>query len=134
MLFRSDTRAIVFTQFRSSVSEIVEALQAACSERSDCDGVPAGALGTAVLVDRAGLPLIRAAAFIGQAAGAAAAKGQTQKQQGEVIARFRRGEMNVIVATCIGEEGLDIGDVCAIPAVGWVFSRIWFAGGPNCVV
>jgi ATP-dependent DNA helicase MPH1 len=28
-----------------------------------------------------------------------------------VIQKFKSGEFNVLVATCIGEEGLDIGDV-----------------------
>ena len=37
--------------------------------------------------------------------------GQTQKQQQAVIDSFRRGDINVLVATCIGEEGLDIGAV-----------------------
>ena len=40
-----------------------------------------------------------------------AARGQTQRQQQEVVARFRKGEFNVLVATCIAEEGLDIGEV-----------------------
>lgn len=40
-----------------------------------------------------------------------ASKGQTQKQQQEVIDAFRKGSVNVLVATCIGEEGLDIGSV-----------------------
>jgi ERCC4-related helicase len=37
--------------------------------------------------------------------------GQTQKHQQAVIDKFRRGDINVLVATCIGEEGLDIGAV-----------------------
>lgn len=38
-------------------------------------------------------------------------KGMTQKQQKEVIQKFRTGEYNVLVCTSIGEEGLDIGEV-----------------------
>ena len=83
----SSTRAIVFTQFRDSVSEIIELLKALS-------------------------PLIKATKFVGQGSGKSdASKGQTQKQQQEVVRRFRNGEFNVLVATCIAEEGLDIGEV-----------------------
>lgn len=37
--------------------------------------------------------------------------GMTQKEQKEVIADFRESKFNVLVATCIGEEGLDIPEV-----------------------
>ncbi|KAJ2907720.1 3'-5' DNA helicase, partial [Coemansia aciculifera] len=40
-----------------------------------------------------------------------AGRGQTQKEQLAVLSRFRTGETNIIVATCVGEEGLDIGEV-----------------------
>ncbi|KAJ2796618.1 3'-5' DNA helicase, partial [Coemansia guatemalensis] len=39
------------------------------------------------------------------------ARGQSQKEQLAVLDRFRQGETNIIVATCVGEEGLDIGEV-----------------------
>ena len=35
-------------------------------------------------------------------------KGQKQCEQVEVLARLRKGEINTVVATCVGEEGLDI--------------------------
>ena len=35
-------------------------------------------------------------------------KGMTQKQQKEVLDQFRNGEFNILVATSVGEEGLDI--------------------------
>ena len=35
-------------------------------------------------------------------------KGMTQKQQKDILERFREGEYNVLVATSVGEEGLDI--------------------------
>ncbi|CAH2352601.1 ATP-dependent DNA helicase Mph1p [[Candida] railenensis] len=38
-------------------------------------------------------------------------KGMNQKIQKEVIHNFKEGEYNVLVATSIGEEGLDIGEV-----------------------
>ncbi|CAK7900984.1 ATP-dependent DNA helicase Mph1p [[Candida] anglica] len=41
----------------------------------------------------------------------AQAKGMNQKMQKELIQKFKRGEYNILVATSIGEEGLDIGEV-----------------------
>ncbi|KAJ2653806.1 3'-5' DNA helicase [Coemansia sp. RSA 1250] len=38
-------------------------------------------------------------------------RGQSQKEQLAVLDRFRKGTTNIIVATCVGEEGLDIGEV-----------------------
>ena len=50
--------------------------------------------------------------FIGQSAGKGEGeKGMAQKEQRDVVKRFRTGEYNVLVATSIGEEGLDIGEV-----------------------
>lgn len=37
--------------------------------------------------------------------------GLTQKLQAALIAKFKRGGLNTLVATCVAEEGLDIGDV-----------------------
>lgn len=34
--------------------------------------------------------------------------GISQKEQKAVLADFREGKFNVLIATCIGEEGLDI--------------------------
>ncbi|ETW06841.1 hypothetical protein H310_02978 [Aphanomyces invadans] len=83
----SSTRCIVFTQYRESVTEIV-----------------------ALLATMA--PLIKVQQFIGQGTSKGKeGKGQTQKQQQEIVAKFRDGHFNVLVATCIAEEGLDIGEV-----------------------
>ncbi|TDH65301.1 hypothetical protein CCR75_008546 [Bremia lactucae] len=84
----SSTRAIVFTQFRASVSEIVALLRPLA-------------------------PIVNAQPFIGQGASGKAKenKGQSQKVQQEIVRRFRKGDFNVLVATCIAEEGLDIGEV-----------------------
>ncbi|PVU99478.1 hypothetical protein BB559_000678 [Furculomyces boomerangus] len=38
-------------------------------------------------------------------------RGQTQKEQQEVVDNFAKGVYNVLVATCVAEEGLDIGEV-----------------------
>ncbi|KAJ3146247.1 hypothetical protein HDU89_006388 [Geranomyces variabilis] len=81
------TRVMVFSQFRESVDEIRTAL-----EKHD--------------------PLVRVMSFVGQAAaGKSNKKGFTQKEQLEVISKFQGGSYNVLVATSIGEEGLDIGEV-----------------------
>ena len=37
-------------------------------------------------------------------------KGLRQKEQVEVLSSLRRGDINVVVATCVGEEGLDVAD------------------------
>ncbi|CAF1378592.1 unnamed protein product, partial [Didymodactylos carnosus] len=75
------TRVIIFSEKRESVKEITEILT---QEK----------------------PLIKPMAFVGQQSG-----GITQKQQKKIVNDFRLGGYNTLVATCIGEEGLDIGDV-----------------------
>ena len=42
---------------------------------------------------------------------AIAMRGQNQREQSATLAAFRGSRINVLVATCIGEEGLDIGEV-----------------------
>ncbi|XP_055357131.1 uncharacterized protein LOC129602184 [Paramacrobiotus metropolitanus] len=80
-----DSRIIVFTTYRDSVHEIVRLL-----ERHR--------------------PLINPTAFVGQA-DSASKKGLQQKEQLAVMQKFRSGNFNVLVSTCVGEEGLDIGEV-----------------------
>lgn len=41
----------------------------------------------------------------------AQSKGMTQKDQKELLSKFKSGIYNILVATSIGEEGLDIGEV-----------------------
>jgi len=55
---------------------------------------------------------INASIFIGQAKKNDV--GFSQKEQKEVIEKFRSGEINAICATSIGEEGLDIPEVSAV--------------------
>lgn len=76
-----DSRAIVFTHYRSTCEQVVEALSK--------------------------LPGVRPVLFVGQSRKGEQA-GLTQKQQADVVARFRKGEVNVLVATSVAEEGLDI--------------------------
>lgn len=80
----SNTRAIVFSEYRDSAEEIVRLLN--------------------------GQPLVSATVFVGQA-DSKRSEGMKQKQQIETIEKFKSGSFNVLVATSIGEEGLDIGQV-----------------------
>ncbi|KAM6968659.1 Fanconi anemia group M protein [Tautogolabrus adspersus] len=80
------TRVMIFSSFRESVQEIA-----------------------AMLNQHA--PLIRVMTFMGQASAGKGVKGFTQKEQLEVMNRFRTGGFNTLVSTCVGEEGLDIGEV-----------------------
>ncbi|UZP32842.1 hypothetical protein NXS19_000658 [Fusarium pseudograminearum] len=79
------TRVIVFSEYRDSAEDIVRMLN---KHR----------------------PLIKARVFVGQA-DSKRGEGMKQAQQIEAIGRFKEGEFNVLVATSIGEEGLDIGQV-----------------------
>ena len=50
-------------------------------------------------------------AFIGQGTAGGKEAGMKQREQEAVLQQFRSGEVNVLVATCIGEEGLDVPQV-----------------------
>nr|XP_046222365.1 Fanconi anemia group M protein isoform X2 [Oncorhynchus gorbuscha] len=80
------TRVMIFSSFRESVQEI------------------------AAMLNRH-LPLVKVMTFMGQASAGKGVKGFTQKEQLEVMQRFREGGFNTLVSTCVGEEGLDIGEV-----------------------
>lgn len=81
----SNTRIMIFAHFRDSAEEIVRVLK-----RNE--------------------PMIRPHVFVGQAA-SKNSEGMDQKRQLEIIEKFRTGVYNTLVATSIGEEGLDIGEV-----------------------
>ncbi|RCI14563.1 hypothetical protein L249_6878 [Ophiocordyceps polyrhachis-furcata BCC 54312] len=81
----SATRVIVFSEYRDSAENIVRMLN---KHR----------------------PLIKASVFVGQADGKRG-EGMKQAQQIQTIDKFKKGDFNVLVATSIGEEGLDIGQV-----------------------
>ncbi|KIW79386.1 hypothetical protein Z517_05998 [Fonsecaea pedrosoi CBS 271.37] len=82
----SNTRIMIFTHYRDSAEEIVRVL------------------------NRHG-PMIRAHVFVGQSGTKGGSEGMDQKTQLSVIKQFKAGKYNTIVATSIGEEGLDIGEV-----------------------
>ena len=78
-----EARIIIFTQYRETATKIVERLN-----KSN---------------------FVKANTFFGQAK-----KGNTgfsQKEQKQIIENLKEGKLNVIVATSIGEEGLDIAEV-----------------------
>jgi ERCC4-related helicase len=83
-----ETKVIIFTQFRETAAQISKRLNE--------------------------LPNIKSKVFIGQASGAGGVKGLTQKQQKEIIEEFSESKINVLVATCIAEEGLDIPEVNSV--------------------
>ncbi|KAK9817873.1 hypothetical protein WJX72_003494 [[Myrmecia] bisecta] len=80
-------RIIVFTNLRESVDAIVDLL----NNHN---------------------PGVVARKFVGQGGGVkGSGAGMKQSEQKKVLADFRKGEFNTLVATCIGEEGLDIPQV-----------------------
>ncbi len=52
-------------------------------------------------------PAIRAVRFVGQSS-RENDEGLSQKKQAEILQKFRAGEFNVLIATSVGEEGIDI--------------------------
>lgn len=81
----SDTRIMIFSHYRDSAEEIARVL------------------------NRNG-GIVRAHVFVGQQA-SKGSDGMDQKTQLEIIEKFKKGTYNTIVATSIGEEGLDIGEI-----------------------
>lgn len=79
------TRVMIFVHFRDSAEEVTRVL---------------GRYG----------PMIRPHIFVGQSS-AKGSEGMNQKTQLQIIEQFKSGVYNTIVATSIGEEGLDIGEV-----------------------
>ena len=132
-----ETRVIVFAQYRSSVQEILNFLRGETiiratafvgQQKKNTDAVMVGNDGELTdehlysgevnanayhsrrtissFFDRSSYtPSTTAAVPLIQV------NGQSQKQQQEILRDFKAGKYNVLVATCIAEEGLDIGEV-----------------------
>ncbi|KAA0172092.1 hypothetical protein FNF27_06127 [Cafeteria roenbergensis] len=126
------TRVIIFTETRPSVDEIVKYLRAHAADccrpaafvgqggsRRPKGAAPGDAASSSSSSSTAadagtsdGGPQQEATtSALSSSQGPISITGQSQKQQQAVVARFRSGRYNTLVATCIGEEGLDIGDV-----------------------
>jgi ERCC4-related helicase len=81
-----NSKIIIFTQFRDTASKLVERLSK--------------------------IEKVRPSTFFGQAK--KHNTGYSQKEQKAVLEKLNTGEINVLVATSIGEEGLDISEVSAV--------------------
>jgi len=81
---KPSSRILVFTQYRDTAAHLVEELNR--------------------------LEHVRAKRFVGQAT-RAGDRGLKQEEQVQLIEELRKGEINVMVATSIAEEGLDIPEV-----------------------
>lgn len=82
----TNSKIMIFTQFRETASTIKSRLS--------------------------NLEKVKPEIFIGQAK--KANLGLSQKEQKVIIEKFKSGEINVLIATSIGEEGLDIPEVNAV--------------------
>ena len=78
---KPEGKVLIFTEYRDSVHQIVAAL-------SSFEG-------------------LRPDVFIGQSS-RGQQKGMTQKEQLGQLEKFRQGDINILVATSVGEEGLDV--------------------------
>jgi len=79
-----DSLILIFTQYRDTIDSIEETLKR--------------------------IPQARFHRFIGQA-GQGTTKGMSQKEQQHILDQFRKREINILIATSIGEEGIDIPNV-----------------------
>jgi ERCC4-type nuclease len=80
---KADSRIMVFTNYRDTASSVLEFLR------------------------ESGEEMIRPVRFVGQSS-RIADEGLSQKRQAEILQKFRDGEYNVLIATSVGEEGIDI--------------------------
>jgi Fanconi anemia group M protein len=87
----SKNKTIIFSQYRDTVSKICETLNQ--------------------------IPQINAKTFVGQAkkiSDKGEVSGLNQKEQQQILKEFKQGDINIIGATSIAEEGLDIPEVSSV--------------------
>ena len=96
------SKAIVFSASRAAVESLVTFLSADTTTFADIGCEDAGC----TQVGR----LLKPHAFVGQA-DSKTSKGLKQSEQRRVIEDLKAGRFNILVATSIAEEGLDIGEV-----------------------
>ncbi len=96
------SKVIIFTQFRDTAGVIVERLKR----------INDGLISKDTKKIEAIFPIIKPSTFFGQAK--KKETGYSQKEQKAVLAKLNAGEFNVLVATSIGEEGLDISEVSTV--------------------
>ncbi|MEA2046310.1 MAG: DEAD/DEAH box helicase [Euryarchaeota archaeon] len=80
---KDDSLIMVFTNYRDTATSVLEFLEGS------------------------GEGQVRPVRFVGQASRVSDA-GLSQKQQTEILQQFREGTYNVLIATSVGEEGIDI--------------------------
>ena len=78
-----ESRILVFAQYRDTINQLVKHLKK--------------------------IPALRPHRFVGQAK-KKTRKGLTQKEQVELLEEFKKGTYNVLIATSVAEEGLDIAE------------------------
>lgn len=106
----TSSRCIIFTEFRELALEIVRTLE----QQRNANLRPHIFIGQAKekeKFDEEKLMARKPKPADLTSSESAQVKGMTQKLQKELIKKFKRGDFNVLVATSIGEEGLDIGEV-----------------------
>lgn len=82
---KEETRVMIFTSFRDSAEDIIRTLK--------------------------NFPMVKPHIFVGQADSKGGTSGMSQSVQVQTLADYKSGKFNTLVATSIGEEGLDIGEV-----------------------
>ncbi|EMG47070.1 MPH1 ATP-dependent DNA helicase MPH1 [Candida maltosa Xu316] len=118
----ADSKVIIFTEFRDSALEIVQTIEKASSK-----GKPHIFIGQAKEKEKFDEVNFGKKKVKGQkksknkeaderpstrsSSENAQLNGMSQKVQKEIIKKFKQGTYNILVATSIGEEGLDIGEV-----------------------
>ncbi|KAK6199520.1 uncharacterized protein RJT21DRAFT_121905 [Scheffersomyces amazonensis] len=111
---KDDSRVIIFTEYRESALEIVQSIEklgnflkphifiGQAKEKGNESGKSEKGKKSKETTNR---PTNRTSSEDAQI------NGMNQKLQKEIIKKFKAGTYNILVATSIGEEGLDIGEV-----------------------